>query len=146
MQNILVAVAKESSAQTLVEHAARFAAAFGAKLWLIHIAPPDPDFVGFDVGPQSVRDQEAAEMREEHRFVQTFARQLTARDIKAEGLLIQGAMVETLLEEAQKLACEMIVVGSHQHSTLANLFSESTSSSLFRKSKIPLLVVPLEDA
>ena len=39
---------------------------FGSKLWLVHIAAPDPDFVGYGTGPIYIRDSRAKELKEEH--------------------------------------------------------------------------------
>jgi hypothetical protein len=39
------------------------AKAFQAEVCLIHVEEPEPDFVGYEPGPQYVRDTEAANIR-----------------------------------------------------------------------------------
>jgi hypothetical protein len=43
------------------------------ELVILHVAAPEPDFVGYCVGPQSVREAGALELRNEHRQVQQLA-------------------------------------------------------------------------
>ena len=47
MKNILVTVNfEEKETNILINKAVELAEKFGSKIWLIHIAAPDPDFVG----------------------------------------------------------------------------------------------------
>ena len=52
---------------------------FGSKIWLVHIAAPDPDFVGYEVGPQYIRDHRADELKKEHKLVKKYADELKAK-------------------------------------------------------------------
>ncbi len=142
MKNILVGIDFHKETQVLISESAKLAKAFGAKVWLIHVAPPEPDFVGYDVGPQYIRDNLAEELREEHKKLQVYANQLESFDIEAEGLLIQGATVEMVLEESEKLNVDLIVVGHHEHSFFHSLLFESVSAKIVNKSKVPVLILP----
>ena len=51
------------------------------EVFVLHVAAPDPDFVGYEAGPQSVRDQRANELREEHRELEALAERLTGGSI-----------------------------------------------------------------
>ena len=82
MKNILVTIDLEDHAEQLIGHAAEWAKAFGAKVWLMHVAAPDPDFVGYEVGPQYIRDGRAEELREEHRMLQACAKVWQAMALK----------------------------------------------------------------
>src|SRR5262245_12092339 len=73
MQRILAAVDFSEITDAVIRAAAAQARAFAGGLWLIHVAAPDPDFVGFDAGPQTVRDSRAAKVRQEHRTMQAAA-------------------------------------------------------------------------
>ena len=112
------------------------------EIYLIHVAEPDPDFVGYDAGPDVVRDQVAAEVRREHRQLEEMARALSSETISVTPLLVQGPTVETLLEEAAKLKVGLIVVGSHGHGAAYDLVVGGFSNKLIRKSPVPVLVVP----
>jgi len=50
MQNILVAIDFSPISQTVLDAAAKLARSLGSKLWVLHVAAPEPDFVGYDPG------------------------------------------------------------------------------------------------
>jgi nucleotide-binding universal stress UspA family protein len=127
-----------------MRHAKRFAEAFNAKIWLMHVAAPDPEFVGYDVGPQYIRDSRAGELREEHRVIQEQTDWLKEQGCDAEGLLIQGATIEMIMEESKKLDVDMIMTGHHERSFLYNAFVGSVSAQIMKNSKIPVLIVPFK--
>lgn len=143
MKNILVALDAETGSASLVELAAQWAHAYQAKVWLLHVAAPDPDFVGNRVGPQYVRDLLATELRQEHQVLQQFAIDLHQRGIEADALLIQGATAEMILDETEKLAADMVVIGRHEHGWLHRFFSGCTHPEIVNRSKVPVLIVPL---
>ena len=143
IQNILVAVDFGKDDEILLSRALQIAGKFSSKIWVVHIAAPDPDFVGYEPGPQYIRDFRAEDLRTEHKTLKAYADDLGKAGFEAEGLLIQGPTVETILKEAGKLNIDLFVVGTHKHNFLHRLFSENTPMELAKKSNIPLLVVPL---
>lgn len=46
MKNILVTLELDESSQKIVDYAGDLAKKLDAKLWLVHITAPEPDFVG----------------------------------------------------------------------------------------------------
>jgi nucleotide-binding universal stress UspA family protein len=144
MKNILVTIDFEEKGQVLIEKAAELAKKFKAKLWLVHVAAPDLDFIGYDVGPQYIRDVLAKDLRNEHKLLQGFTNQLKEKNIVAEALLVQGTTIETIVELTEKLAIDLIVIGKHEHGFFHKTFMVSTDESLIEKSNIPVLIVPLK--
>lgn len=144
MKNILVTIDFEEKGQVLIDKAAELAKKFKSKLWLVHVAAPDPDFIGYDVGPQYIRDVLAKDLRNEHKLLQGFTNQLKEKNIEAEALLVQGTTIETVVELTEKLAIDLIVIGKHEHGFLHKTFMVSTDESLLEKSNIPVLIVPLK--
>jgi nucleotide-binding universal stress UspA family protein len=145
MKNILVALKEGNHAKLLLDQATPLALKFGSKIWLLHVADPEPDFVGNKVGPQYVRDNLAKELRQEHQFLQNLANELAAKGIQAEGLLIQGATVEMILNEVDRLDIDLVVIGRHHHSWLDRLLTGSTHPAVVRKATVPVLIVPLPE-
>ena len=140
--NILVAVDLSEASSRVVEAARRVASQSGAEVYVLHAAEPNPDFVGYEAGPEVVRSQLAEEYRKEHRAVQAHAEQLRQAGISATALLVQGPTVATTLEQAEKLDAALIVVGSHGHGALYDVLVGSYSAGILRKAKVPVLVVP----
>ena len=142
MRTIIAAIDFTPLTEQVLKRASDLAKSFDARLWLVHIAEPDPEFVGYEVGPQHVRDNRAETLRAEHRQLQTSARGLQDHGIWADALLVQGPLVRSLLEKASDLQAELIVIGAHSHSRLFDRVVGSTWQDLIRQSTIPLLVVP----
>jgi len=145
MKNIMVAVDFNDSIGELMVYADSLAQKFSSKVWVLHVAEPEPDFVGYEPGPQYIRDIKAEEYREEHHNLQEVCKNFLSEDIEAEALLIQGSTVETVMEEAQKLNIDLLIVGTHKHSFLHNLLQESISLELFKKAEIPMLTIPIDE-
>lgn len=144
MKNILVSIDFDIKTTLLIDKASELAKAFDSKIWVIHIAAPEPDFVGYQVGPQYIRDSRAHELRKEHRKLQEFTKELTKKNINAEGLLIQGATIEMIILESKKLNIDLIITGHHKHNFLYNAFVGSVTRNIIKLSKIPILIVPYE--
>ena len=143
MKNILVTVSFEKGDQQLIDKALQLAEAFGSKVWIVHIAAPDPDFVGYEVGPQYIRDSRATDLKKEHHQLQEFATMFSKKGIKAEGLLVQGATIEMVIEEAKKLNADLIIAGHQEHGFIYNALVGSVSTEIIKKSTIPVLIVPI---
>ncbi len=144
-KNILVAVDFNDAVGKILAYAEALALKFDAKVWVVHVADPDPDFVGYEPGPQYIRDFRAEELREEHKKLQNMTNMFLDKKIESAALLIQGSTVETVLNEAKKLRADLLIVGNHKHSFLHNLLSESVSLELLKNGNIPLLTIPIDE-
>jgi nucleotide-binding universal stress UspA family protein len=113
--------------------------------WVLHVAEAEPDLVGFDVGPEVVRDQVAREFREEHKAVQQHTNTLREAGIEANALFIRGPIVETILQQAERIEADLLIVGSHGFGALYDLLVGSSSRGVLKHSGIPVLVVPIKD-
>ncbi len=146
MSNIVLCVSlQHDDAAILIPHAIEQARLKGSKIWVIHVAAPDPDFVGYEPGPQSERDFRADKLSEKHQKIQNYARLIQKQGISAEALLLQGQTVETILEKAKDLQTKMIITGNENHGFFHNLFNENIALALLKQSNIPLLVIPMEN-
>jgi nucleotide-binding universal stress UspA family protein len=143
MKNIMVALNLNDKAHKIVEKAVQLAKSFKSKIWFVHIASPEPEFVGYEIGPQYIRDSVAGNLRKDHQNIQKYAADMQTHGVVSEGLLIQGPTVPMIMAEAEKLNIDLILIGSSEHGFLYNSIIGSTSNELLKKSKVPLLVVPL---
>jgi nucleotide-binding universal stress UspA family protein len=140
--NFLVAVDLSESTETVIRKFMELAKAVTAKVWLIHVADPEPTFVGYDAGPQYIRDAVAEKFRHEHSSIQALANRLRAEGLDATALLVQGPTVETIAKEAAKLDADMIIAGSHGKGSVQRLLLGSVSEGLLRHAHCPILIIP----
>ena len=142
IRNILVPIDFSSVTPSVLDLAGSMAGRGDAKVWLVHVAAPDPDFVGFKVGPGYVRDHRAELLREEHKEIQAMADALKARGLDCEALLVQGPTTQTIMELCSKLKAGLIIMGSHGRGALFRAIVGSVSEQVLRESKVPVLIVP----
>ena len=145
MKNILVAIDFSDETECVIDAARELASAFCAKLWLVHVAAPDPDLVGYRAGPQTVRDTVARELRREHQQLQQLAGDLRASDIDTTALHVQGPTVQTLVAEARHLDADHIVIGCRGLSGLKHLLLGSIAERVVQRSPCPVLTVKTPD-
>lgn len=144
MKNIMVAVDARPSDAFLLSHAEAQGSKFGGKIWILHVATPDPEFVGYEVGPKYLRDFMAGELRQEHRLLQSYAAEMEQRSVAVEALLIQGPTVDMILREIQKLHIDMLIMGSHKHGLLYDMFVGNTATRILKETPVPVLIIPLD--
>ncbi len=140
---LLVAVDFSDPTDLILRVARRLARSLDASVWIVHAAEPEPDFVGYDAGPEVVRGQVAKELRDEHRHLQEYADQLREAGVDVKAILVQGPTVETLLEMAEKQGSDLIIVGSHGRSMVGEMLMGSVSKGLIRAGRCPVTVVPV---
>ena len=114
----------------------------GREIHLLHVTEPDPSFVGLEAGPEEVQHQVANELQRAHDELNALADRLRAKGHTVDTLLVPGPTVQTILEQAEKLDADVIVMGSHGRGKLFDLVVGSVSAGVIRKSHVPVLVVP----
>ena len=152
-KSILAAIGLAASSDQIIAAAQEYAEAFSAKVYLVHVTelvpkpqlsidePSDPEFapvetVSFD------RKDEADRLRAEHRALQGLKTKLSDAGIDATALLIEGATVEKLLLEIDRLDIDLVIIGSHSRSFIRDFFSGSKVKQVVREARCPVLVLP----
>ena len=139
---LLVAIDFSDSSRNVLDYVTDLAIAVSGKIWLLHVAEPDPEFVGYDVDPPEMRDVIARRFHKEHQQIQDLSQEFRSKGLDCEALLIQGSTVETILRQSKKLSVDMVVVGSHGKGILRHLLVGSISEGVLKQSSVPVLVVP----
>jgi nucleotide-binding universal stress UspA family protein len=139
---ILAAIDLSEASAPVLSVVRRYAKLFSAQVWLLHVADPEPDFVGYAAGPQNVRDFAAGRYHREHRQLQRYADRLRKVGIAATALLVQGRTSDTILDQAEKLKVDLLVMGFHRRRALRKILAGSVSEAVLAKSARPILCVP----
>ena len=139
---LLAALDLASSTPAVLREARNWARRLSAELILIHVAEPDPDFVGYGAGPESVRLAVAHKFTRAHQQIEALAVELRKDGIDAKALLIQGATAETILREADNLSADAILMGTRARDAIHDLMVGSVSKEVLRHSSRPVLLIP----
>ncbi len=141
--NILIAIGFSENYKKLINETVGLLRNALGSVWLLHVAEPDPDFVGYAIDPPVMRDQVAERFHLEHVRLQEMAGALRNQGLDAKALLIQGETGKTIVEQAEKLSADMIVVGSSQHGALYHFILGNTINGVLHESARPVLVMPV---
>jgi len=141
-KTILVPIDFSPAEPTIIACAASLAAALPAQIVLLHVEAPEPAFIGYEPGPQTVRDSVAQSIRGSSKALHAVRDRLRSEGLSVESLLIQGPTAEKIVDEARRLNADYIVLGSHGHSALFDLVVGSVSEGVIRRAPCPVVVVP----
>ena len=148
MKTIVVAIENIEGtdlASPLIVHTMKLAAKFSSKVWLVHVVPR-LGTTPFTVPRELLRDGAATELHHEHNRLQHLTGTMRDRGINAAALLVEGSTVKTILDEADRLDADLLILASHSHSLLYRTLLDGTEERLLNKSKRPVLFVPEPDA
>ncbi len=142
MSTILVPVDFSDITPVVVEQAAAVAQATRGSLTLLHVALPEPAFVGFETGPIVVQEAVDRAFKEDQERLEALSASLSARGITVDHVHTEGATAEIILREARRLSARVIVMGSHGHGALYHLLAGGVTEAVLRRAPCPVLVVP----
>lgn len=143
--NILVAVDLSPASEKVIEAARGVAELTGVSIFVLHAVETEPDFICPGADLKTTRKMVAEKFPLEHSGVKKLAEKLQEDGLDASAVLVCGSSVEKTLQEAENLDAGLIVVGTHGHSAVFDVLIGSNSAGIIRKSKLPVLVVPIKE-
>lgn len=147
MKNILVAIDDHeavTAASPIIARTLELATAFSSKVWLLHIVPPARQ-PPFNIDKDVLRKEMAGELRHEHKSLHHLAESLRERHADVTALLVEGAIIRTILDESERLDIDLIVLGCHRHGLLYGALTEFTEEGLLSKCQRPIMFVPITE-
>ena len=142
--NLLVATDFSPQTKKVLDVARRLALALDASLYVLHVAMPEPQFKTYTAGERQDREETAAEYREEHRLLHEATDSMRDAGIDATALMVKGPPAKAIIEEADRLDADLIVVGSHGFGAVFKMLLGSVSSAVLKKARRPVLIVPAD--
>ncbi len=151
---ILVSIDLSQSTPHLLDYAKNLAKSLSARVCLLHVTDSQQEILGYGgvfgefpmyIDPKELRQEIASRFHHEHQQMLQFSQQLQTEGLDCVGLLVSGtSVVTTIIKEAEKLAADMIIIGSEHKGLWTQLIEGSTSKSLVGQSTVPVLVVPVK--
>ncbi|MGB5444359.1 MAG: universal stress protein [Psychromonas sp.] len=141
MQKIIVPIDFSNGTEQVVEKATQMAKAFSGSLYLVHVEPPIKDSSGRDNG------EPIAEMPndypDETGTLNALAQKVRDDGIETHAIFIEGVASLAILDLAEKVCADLIVMGTHGHGVFTSLFLGGLSEAIVKKSKYPVMLVPI---
>ena len=141
MKKILVPIDFSDVTDDQISLASEQAKMADGEIYLIHVETPEPDFMGYDPGPEVVRESVAQHMKDNHKKLQSLEEKIKKEGLKVHALLLQGPTVEKILDEEVKINADMVVIGTHGHGKLHHMLMGSVSEGVIKKATCPVLLV-----
>jgi nucleotide-binding universal stress UspA family protein len=143
MKTIVALVDLSDLTFKVLKQAHQQAAAFHSEVIILHVVAKEP--VVIDVGivsPVVMQEPSAATVQQQYAQLLEMRDSLIKFGVNARVEQFAGAGIETVGAEIQRLQADLVILGSHQHSTLYKLLIGSVSDDLLKRAHCPVLVVP----
>lgn len=144
MKHILVLIDFGDPTEQVAAYTTKLALAFNAQCWLLHVASPDPEFVGYEPGPQYIRDHRADELKKERLALERLQSQFQDNQLSCETLLLKGNPIEVIQSEIKKRKIDLVVIGHHRRTSIREWIVGSVGKEVIRHSQVPLFIIPVE--
>lgn len=148
MKKVLITLDYNPASENVIKKGYELAQLMGAEVCLLHILT-DLRFYGIQYEPfmgyegatypidPTIQDGVVNVAKE---YLEKAAKHLKDPNVKTH--LAEGDTARTILEYAEEWKADVIVMGTHSHSTLEKLFMGSVASSVIEHTKMPVYLVP----
>jgi nucleotide-binding universal stress UspA family protein len=138
LERILVPVDFSACSLDALEYAVVVAQQAKASLMLLHVLEPVSYGLDFTLGHSRTREL----VRENWtKRLEDLASSLKVTDIPVEVRLRGGLPADSILDSAQTLPCDLIVMGTHGRRGISHAISGSVAEAVLRKALCPVLTV-----
>ncbi len=142
MKPILVPVDFSDATAGVIETAGMLARSFSARVVLLHVIEPEPDFVGFEAVPPAMHMNAPRDYEKERMQLDRLKRTVAESGLEAAAVQHHGSTAMKILEEATVQDAGWIVMGSHGHGALYELLVGSVTTGVLKSARCPVVVVP----
>ena len=142
---LLVALDLARSTPVVYREARAWARRLTAELLLLHVAAPDPDFIGYGARSENLRLAAEHKVKHSRQQLEALAVELRKDNLDANALLVQGAVAEAILREANNFHADAILMGTHARGPLPNPYVGSISQQILHQAARPVILIPPRD-
>jgi nucleotide-binding universal stress UspA family protein len=144
VKTILVPIDFSNVTEGVVAEAAALANLRPARIVLLNVISPPLYPYEFSDIPESIVPLIAATEKASARELARWRRELLRRGVPSRIVQMSGVPAQVILEQAEKLSADHIVIGSHGHTALYDLIAGSTTTRVLKSAPCPVVVVPAQ--
>ncbi|WP_051946396.1 universal stress protein [Verrucomicrobium sp. BvORR106] len=137
IDSILTLVDFSDLTEAVIRQTELLARAFDSRVTILHVIPPDPLVIDFAPPPGTETEAEAYQAD-----LNRLRKQLESAGLEAVTREETGPVLEIVRRKVDELAPDLIIMGSHGHGALYNLFVGSVTAGLLHHATCPVVVVP----
>lgn len=151
LKRVLIAVDYDPTAQKVVEQGFSLAKSLGAEITLLHVITDSMYYTSTEFSPvlgiggyietsQIQMDTAEGLRNAAQHFLDKTKRHLEDENIRT--IVNEGDIADTILETANELKADIIVMGSHSQKWLENILVGSVTEEVLKQTRIPLFMIP----
>jgi len=143
MKTFLVPIDFSPVTDAVIDSAVTFSRALDGKVVLLHVVqPPIVTTTEFALPVDVVREATEGGERAAKQKLANLAQLLHAAEIEHRTVVKVGPPGPVILDEAKAAQADYIVMGSHGHGKLYDFLVGSTASSVMKKARCGVIVIP----
>jgi nucleotide-binding universal stress UspA family protein len=144
---VLCCVDFSAHCDRVVAEAVSLARPAAGEVILLHAARAEQPLTSGGVAPPGTHSVPPSDIAERRSKLEAKVAGVRGQGVEVRGVLVVDEdPAEAVLREAESLAATHLVVGSHGHAVVFELLVGSFTQSILRRSKLPVLVVPVGQA
>jgi len=145
MKTIVALIDFSDVTDKVLEQAEKSALQSGARVILMHVVPKEPVVVDLGlISPTILEAPSGERIKGDHEKLMDCRALLSLAGVDALAEQIVDGGVDRILEDCIRWDAELIIIGSHHHSPLYNLFIGSLTKDVSKRAHCPVLVVPAD--
>ncbi len=148
MKKVIIALDYNPNSEKVVEEGYKLATLMGAEVCLLHVLA-EVRYYGMQYEPFMGYEGYAfpVDYNIQEEFVKVAQDYLekTKKHLKGDNIttqLMEGDTAKKILEHSENWNADLIVMGTHSHSTLEKIFLGTVASTVLEKTKVPVYMVP----
>lgn len=141
MKTILVSIDFSAVSKRVVAAAEELARGLGGRLVVLHVVQP-PVLTDSDFGTQLTAEYAAEATEAAEKQLARLRQQLEKGGLAVEVRDTTGYPGQCILDAADDVGADFIVLGSHGHGAFYDLIVGSTASRVLKRARCPVLIVP----
>ena len=142
MKTLLVSVDFSDATRAVLATAVDLASTPGAKLFLHHCLVPPMVTTEYGIGLEMMQESLALAEKTALHQLQHIEDELTALGLDVTSCLTRGGPSSDIVNKAAKLRADAIILGSHGHTAFFDLLVGSTTHSVIKNARCPVIIVP----
>lgn len=142
MKTILAAIDFSKISRRVIAEAVLLARAAGGKLVILHAVKPP--VIVTDIAPvvSEIMEMNFALERAGKKSLHRLQARLAGQGVTTEAICEQDVPARLIMDHAERLHADFIVIGSHGHTAFYDLVAGSTASAVLKHAKVPVVVIP----
>ncbi len=145
MKTFLVPIDFSAVSEEIIDTAVTFARSFKGKVALLHAVQSQVITSEYALPLEALHEALVAEEKNSATKLTEYAARFRTVGLAAETFVRQGQPVTAILEMANKVNADFIIMGSHGHGRLYDLLVGSTASGVIKGAKCGVIIMPPSD-